>query len=1212
MHRSGTSALAKLLVKLGFDAGENLMPPDDYNPEGYWEDQDIFNLNNELLHHLGLTWDQIENFDQRRIIRFAGQIDNIHGDQATKIIRQKFEKSNKILIKDPRISVLMPFWDKIIKATNAETFFFHIVRNPLEVALSLQKRNNIPIRQGLLLWYFYNVALLTEIKKPFYQLTYDELLNKTDRITHDIFQYTGSIRNDLIPSEITAVFSRLKNQHASEEEIADCARFLPEIHKLWIRIKFIGFGQKQPCQKNDDPFNKVDLLKFNTGKSSPGIRATAVFHDENNHHVERSGKTLKSGSDEKINFDNTAKHKNTKSISVYFGESPCILKLIKTTINTPEKQIETEPESGNYLLAEGNKFYFDTPLPHLIFSLKEAQEVISVDIICNLILISKKNLDEIIPPMRIAMEKRRQLIFEQGQSISQLLLKSGKLDKELTTTFTECAHLRETIIAQQSRIESLEKKSLWLYKEYQNLKMSWSWQITKPLRFVHKLFLRLCYCFYVILNDIRVGFDILLRDGSRAFIYRLSWYLRGKRLKEDILLAENKQLTEKQKPEQAETSQKIVFQSSDDPEVSIIIPVYNNFRSTLKCLQSVRNSIGMIKAQIIVIDDASSDETRNLEDFCKGISILRNPVNLGFLRSCNKAAGQAKGKYFYFLNNDTKVRKNWLKPLLAVFEKFEKVGIVGSKLVFPDGQLQEAGGIIWNDATGWNYGKGDHPEKSEYNYVKEVDYVSGASLMISKSLWNELRGFDEQYCPAYYEDTDLAYRARTRGYKVMYQPKSVVVHFEGLSNGCKSNSGIKKFQESNRRKFLTEWKKVLESESSPNGKHVFLHRDRSAGKKQLLVIDHYVPHFDQDAGSRSTFSYLKLFLKMGFSVKFIGDNFYRHQPYTSILQQMGIEVLYGDYYQRNIRNWLREHAQFFNFIILHRCHIAPKYLDEVKKYSSAKLAYVGHDLQFLSSRRKWNVTGDQNHKKDMNRFEKIESKIFSKVDIIFPFSTYEAPFIREIAPDKIVQTIPVYFYNHLPKTSNSLINRRDILFVGFFGHPPNTDAALWFCKDVFPLIKKQLPEVRLHIVGSNPTAEILALAHEDIQVTGYVPDKTLKNYYHSCRIAVIPLRFGAGVKGKLLESLYYGIPTVVTPIAAEGVPEIEKHTLIAEDPETFANHVQNVYTDENLWNKYARSGKTLIEKYFTEDAAEKLILEAFEMKKPNEQIDHGLRISAKG
>lgn len=340
---------------------------------------------------------------------------------------------------------------------------------------------------------------------------------------------------------------------------------------------------------------------------------------------------------------------------------------------------------------------------------------------------------------------------------------------------------------------------------------------------------------------------------------------------------------------------RLVFPWSINPKVSIIIPVYNEFHYTYCCLKSILKNSGDVSYEIIIANDCSTDLTKDIKKIVENINVVTTKENVRFLLNCNNAAKHAKGKYILFLNNDTQVQDNWLRPLIELIESDDKIGMVGSKLIYPDGMLQEAGGILWKDGSAWNYGNRKNPSDPEYNYVKEADYISGAAIMIRKKLWNKIGGFDQDFAPAYYEDTDLAFEVRKHGYKVMYQPLSMVVHFEGVSNGTDIENGQKQYQQVNCQKFYDKWKNVLESEHEPNGINVFLAKDRSIHKKHILVVDHYVPHHDQDAGGKCTYMYLKLFVKMGFQVTFIGDNFYKHEPYTTELNQMGIEVLYGNY-----------------------------------------------------------------------------------------------------------------------------------------------------------------------------------------------------------------------------------------------------------------------------------------------------------------------------
>jgi GT2 family glycosyltransferase len=215
------------------------------------------------------------------------------------------------------------------------------------------------------------------------------------------------------------------------------------------------------------------------------------------------------------------------------------------------------------------------------------------------------------------------------------------------------------------------------------------------------------------------------------------------------------------------------------------------------------------------LDDASDDGTPGVLAALPGVRHLRNEANLGFLESCNRAAGEARGAYLLFLNNDTEVQEGWLDSMVALFGADERAGLVGAKLLFPDGRLQEAGGIVWRDGSAHHRGRYDDPRRPEYNHVREVDYCSGACLLIESSLFRALGGFDTRYAPAYYEDTDLAFRVRHAGKKVLYQPQAVVVHHEGVSNGTDTRSGIKAHQVANQAKFRERWRKELEAYHMP-------------------------------------------------------------------------------------------------------------------------------------------------------------------------------------------------------------------------------------------------------------------------------------------------------------------------------------------------------------------------------------------------------------
>ncbi len=635
--------------------------------------------------------------------------------------------------------------------------------------------------------------------------------------------------------------------------------------------------------------------------------------------------------------------------------------------------------------------------------------------------------------------------------------------------------------------------------------------------------------------------------------------------------------------------EKVFLPKYDNPRVSIIIPAYNQAKYTFASIWSiVRHTNHDVSYEVILIDDCSPDEdARTLDSKIENLNFIRNEKNLGFLHNCNKAAKMARGEYILFLNNDTNVQPNWLMPLVKILDDEPETGMVGSRLVYPDGIQQEAGGIIWNDGSGWNFGKNQDPNLPEYNYVKEADYISGASLMIRSSLWEKIGGFDERYAPAYFEDTDLSFEVRRQGYKVKYQPLSWVVHFEGISHGTDVSSGIKEYQKKNREKFVAKWGQELH-EHFPNGTNVFLARDRGQCKNSILFIDHYVPKFDQDAGSRSTFGYIKLFVDEGFNVKFLGDNFYNDPKYAPIMQQMGVEVLYGKSLKENLDTWLEKNGSYLDYVFLNRPHISEKYIDVLKERTNAKLLYYGHDLHFLREQRELNATKNEQKLESSQRWEKLEFDLMSKVDVSLYPSSVEIDLIQSKRPEIKATQIPVYIFDEFPEV-NLRHETTDLMFVGGFNHPPNVDGVLWFMKEVWPQVLEKLPNVKFYIIGSRPPAEILDLASENVIVTGFISDHQLREYYREIKMTIAPLRFGAGIKGKIVEALHQNVPIVTTPIGSEGLVGIDSCLAVANDSTEFARKVVDLYQNEQELCRMASSGQEYCREHFSSKAAKKAL-----------------------
>lgn len=629
------------------------------------------------------------------------------------------------------------------------------------------------------------------------------------------------------------------------------------------------------------------------------------------------------------------------------------------------------------------------------------------------------------------------------------------------------------------------------------------------------------------------------------------------------------------------TVNSIELATSPAPVVSVIVPIYGKINYTLRCLASIAANSPALAFELIVVDDCSPDDSANILRGISGIRLISNQKNQGFIRSCNIGAKAANGQYLCFLNNDTEVTPGWLDELLGTFRDFPGTGLVGSKLVYPDGSLQEAGGIIWQDGSAWNFGRNQDQLQPMYNYAREVDYCSGASIMLRKSLFEELGGFDEHYLPAYCEDSDLALKIRDRGYRVIYQPLSVVVHYEGITSGTDTGQGAKAYQIANLQKQFQRWQKRLANHQA-NGVDVDAAKDRMA-KRRVLVLDHCTPTPDQDAGSVITFNLLLLLREMDFQVTFIPESNFAYMPdYTPALQRAGIEALYAPYCS-SVKQHLIEVGERYDLVFIFRPMVMTHHLDVVRRYCpQAKVLFHTVDLHYLRMSREANLLGDAAKHEASQQMQAVEFDAIRAADATIVVSMTEQEILHRELPEQKIHVFPLIM--EVSGTSKTFNDRRDIVFVGGYQHMPNVDAVIYFVTEIMPTLRNRLPGVRFFVVGSNVPKQIEALATEDVIITGFVED--LSPLLDRMRVSVAPLRFGAGIKGKIGTSMAAGLPAVATPLAAEGMSLTPgQNILVAEGAQAFAEAVIQLYQDESLWSEISQAGIAFAEKAWGAEAA---------------------------
>ncbi|MGA1839391.1 MAG: glycosyltransferase [bacterium] len=626
-------------------------------------------------------------------------------------------------------------------------------------------------------------------------------------------------------------------------------------------------------------------------------------------------------------------------------------------------------------------------------------------------------------------------------------------------------------------------------------------------------------------------------------------------------------------------------------KLSVIMPIFNNLFYTEQCIKTILSQMNY-NTEIIVINDASTENNiyNYLESMKNKIKIIHNEKNIGFLKSCNKGAQFAQGEYFLFLNNDTIPLENCFENLLETLEKNREIGAVGAKLIYPDGKLQEAGGIIFNDASGHNFGRGDDPYKQDYNYVREVDYCSGACLLVRRDLFEKTGGFDERFSPAYYEDTDLCFSIRKLGYKVIYQPKSSVVHFEGATCGRDLSSGIKRYQEINKIKFLKKWEKELKDQYCPDSKNIKEAADRKKGKK-ILFFYPLLPAFDRDSGGFRLFNILKILLNEGHRIIFFTHSFLETQrKYKDKLEDMGIMVVYFPHLKKgrfiSTRSLRRKifikkllSSDSFDIVWFVHYYMACKYLDLCKKLMKETRCITDSvDLHYLREQREAEILNDRKKFKKSKETKNKELSVFRKSDTVITITEKERKIIEEECPDNRVEIIP----NIHPVIENckNFNKREDLLFIGGYKHNPNPDAVEYFSKEIFPLIRSRINNINFYIIGEYPDHFVERITNSHIIFTG--PIRDTQRYLQKCKVFVAPIRFGAGMKGKVGEALSSGIPVVTTSVGAEGMGLINgKDVLIADTSEEFARKVINVYYDENLWRTISINGRQFIEANFS-------------------------------
>jgi len=636
------------------------------------------------------------------------------------------------------------------------------------------------------------------------------------------------------------------------------------------------------------------------------------------------------------------------------------------------------------------------------------------------------------------------------------------------------------------------------------------------------------------------------------------------------------------------------------PRVSIVIPVYNQVDFTLLCLQAIEESQrhNSTPFEVVVVDNASTDDTPLLLHSLSGdVRTLRNERNLGFGDACNQGAAQSRTEYVLFLNNDTAVCGDWLDVLVAAMDEDPRRGAAQPKLLYPDGSLNDAGGLVFRDGRAAVYGKGSpHPDAPAFNVRRAPDYASGACLVVRREAFEEVGGFDSRYAPAYYEDTDLSFALRSKGWTLLYEPAAVVIHVEGGTAGLDETSGFKAHQPLNRLKFAKKWNTELRTRPALDLDLLegWAHRPQggqgpgesssaSADGRRVLVLDPFPPMYDRAGGCARTLEMEKSLRALGHSVVHEATaGAPERARYARHMSRWGIR-LHGDdpaepsaLVDGGTVNRPRYADDAFDHVIVGPWENAEILIPVIRQhFPRASISVDTCDLHFLREERA------AAHAPDVLADRRArELATYAAADSVIAVSEAEAEILTELLPSARVLVIGTA--HDVPASAPAFEDRDGVCFIGNTNHPPNEEAARWLVSTVWPLVLESVPGARLKLVGNDPRGVYDTLTGEGVDAVGWV--ESTAAVLDSCRVSVAPLVSGAGIKIKIAEAMARGVPVVTTGIGAEGLClDGSGAVLVGETAAELAAHTIRLLRDGAHWERTSEAAVQHAGEHFSEE-----------------------------
>lgn len=625
-------------------------------------------------------------------------------------------------------------------------------------------------------------------------------------------------------------------------------------------------------------------------------------------------------------------------------------------------------------------------------------------------------------------------------------------------------------------------------------------------------------------------------------------------------------------------------------DTSIVVPVVGDVELTFQCLRSLAREVDLTDTEVVIVNNSSDDVTRELLSHFRGLVRVIEGARGGddsgtpnrdfpdlwrrFVEACNRGAAEARGKHLVFLGGNASVAHGWLGALTETLERDRRAGAVGSMSIDARVRVREAGRVVWADGETGVYGRGWSAEDRRVAFAREVDYCSAASLAVRRELFERLGGFDAGYASDDYAAADLCMGVRSLGYKVLYQPASRVTHME------EARAVPERVRAADRERFRDKWRASLGHEHVA---HDASRAARAANRKwatQVAVFDDCVPTPDRDAGSARMLHILRALSEWS-HVVLITLSKQSRPDYERALWREGIETAPAPDFLRLIRE------RHFRAAVLSRPHVAAGLLDSIRRASPrTRLVFDMVDAHSLRLSREHELTGDADVAREAERYREMESRLARECDVVWCASSADEEFMRRLSPGVVATVIPTIHPRH--ERGLPFERREHILFVGNFRHRPNADAVHFYAREVLPRVRESLPGVELLLVGDNAPEEFAEYESAGVRVLGYVPD--IEPVFARARVSAAPLRFGAGINGKIGEALAHGLPVVTTNIGAAGLALRDgEEALIADSPEDLAAATVRLYTDAALWRRLSDKGYEHVERRFSPRVVRKLV-----------------------